>query len=56
MPNFSPSQWRCVPVRQVLWMNKALRTLWPYYNAAVGQQVLEQVTPLIAEQLKPVRA
>ena len=36
-------------------MNKMLRTLWPYYNAAVGQQVLEQVTPIIAEQLKPVR-
>jgi hypothetical protein len=40
---------------QVLWMNKILRTLWPYYNAAIGQQVLEQATPIIAKQLKPVR-
>lgn len=40
---------------QVLWMNTVLRTLWPYYNAAIGQQVLEQATPIIAEQLKPVR-
>ena len=39
---------------QVLWMNKVLRTLWPYYNAAIGQQVLDQATPIIAEQLKPV--
>lgn len=30
--------------------------MWPYYNHAVGQQVLEQVNPIIAEQLKPVRA
>ncbi len=42
-------------VLQVLWMNTTLRTMWPYYNHAVGQQVLEQVNPIIAEQLKPVR-
>ncbi|EIE27098.1 hypothetical protein COCSUDRAFT_45729 [Coccomyxa subellipsoidea C-169] len=38
---------------RVLWMNTTLRTMWPYYNHAVGQQVLEQVNPIIAEQLKP---
>ena len=40
---------------QVLWMNTVLRVMWPYYNAAVGQQVLEQAVPIINEQLKPVR-
>lgn len=41
---------------QVLWMNTVLRTMFPYYNAAVGQQVLEQAVPIINEQLKPVRS
>lgn len=36
-------------------MNTILRTMWPYYNHAIGQQVLEQANPIIAEQLKPVR-
>ena len=35
-------------------MNTVLRTMWPYYNHAIGQQTLEQVNPIIAEQLKPV--
>ncbi|CAL8470422.1 g9964 [Coccomyxa elongata] len=38
---------------RVLWMNTVLRTMWPYYNHAIGQQTLEQVNPIIAEQLKP---
>ena len=41
---------------QVLWMNTTLKIMWPYYNQAIGQQVLEQTGPIIAEQLKPVRA
>lgn len=41
---------------QVLWMNTTLKVMWPYYNQAIGQQVLEQANPIIAEQLKPVRA
>ena len=36
-------------------MNTVLRVMWPYYNAAIGQQVLEQAVPIINEQLKPVR-
>ena len=39
---------------QVLWMNTTLKIMWPYYNQAIGQQVLEQTGPIIAEQLKPV--
>ena len=39
---------------QVLWLNTAAKVMWPYYNQAIGQQVLEQVNPIIAEQLKPV--
>lgn len=35
-------------------MNTVLRTMWPYYNYAVGQQVLEQANPIIAEQIKQV--
>ena len=47
----------CLPsMLQVLWMNTILKTMWPYYNQAIGQQVLEQTGPIIAEQLKPVRA
>ena len=41
---------------QVLWMNTVLKVMWPYYNQAIGQQELEQTGPIIAEQLKPVRA
>ncbi len=44
------------PLMQVLWINTAMKTMWPYYNQAVGQQVLEQVNPIIAEQIKPVRS
>ena len=40
---------------QVFWMNHALRTLWPYYNKAIGKMVLEQAKPMIEEQIKPVR-
>ena len=40
---------------QVLWLNTAMKVMWPYYNQAIGQQVLEQANPIIAEQLKPVR-
>ena len=43
---------RCL---QVLWLNTAMKVMWPYYNQAIGQQVLEQVNPIIAEQLKPVK-
>ena len=43
---------RCV---QVFWMNHALRTLWPYYNKAIGKMVMEMVTLMIEEQIKPVR-
>ncbi|KAK9825678.1 hypothetical protein WJX81_002318 [Elliptochloris bilobata] len=32
---------------RVLWMNTALKTLWPYYNNAVGKMVLEQVGPAL---------
>ena len=41
---------------QVLWLNTAAKVMWPYYNQAIGQQVLEQVNPIIAEQLKPVKS
>lgn len=41
---------------QVLWLNTTLKVMWPYYNQAIGQQVLEQANPIIAEQLKPVHA
>ena len=37
-------------------MNTILKVMWPYYNQAIGQQVLEQTGPIIAEQLKPVKA
>ncbi len=35
-------------------MNTTMKVMWPYYNQAIGQQVLEQANPIIAEQLKPV--
>ena len=40
---------------QVFWMNHALRTLWPYYNKAIGKMVMDMARPMIEEQLKPVR-
>ena len=36
-------------------MNHALRTLWPYYNKAIGKMVMDMARPMIEEQLKPVR-
>ena len=44
----------CALCTQVFWMNHALRTLWPYYNKAIGKMVLEQAKPMIEEQIKPV--
>ena len=40
---------------QVLWLNTAVKTLWPYYNNAVGKMVLEQVGPALDPILAKVR-
>ena len=40
---------------QVLWLNTAMKTLWPYYNNAVGKMVLEQVGPALDPILAKVR-
>ena len=42
-------------VAQVLWLNTAMKTLWPYYNNAVGKMVLEQVGPALDPILAKVR-
>jgi hypothetical protein len=40
---------------QVLFLNTAVKTLWPYYNNAVGKMVLEQVGPALEPVLAQVR-
>lgn len=40
---------------QVLFLNTAAKTLWPYYNNAVGKMVLEQVGPALEPVLAQVR-
>ena len=39
----------------MLWLNTAVKTLWPYYNNAVGKMVLEQVGPALDPILAKVR-
>lgn len=39
----------------MLFLNTALKTLWPYYNNAVGKMVLEQVGPALDPIIAQVR-
>ena len=39
----------------MLWLNTAMKTLWPYYNNAIGKMVLEQVGPALDPILAKAR-
>ena len=48
------AQQQRIPVLQTMWLNNAIKTLWPVYNEAIVKMATEQAKPQIDAALKGV--